>query len=131
MLRRWPVLKRGPALKFALLAVGAAALAVFLGRFPWRETPRVLARANPAILGIALAVNLGSLVAKGWAWYFLLRPSARCRWRAAQEANLIGAAMNSISVTVVGETTRVQDLASREGLPIGAVAASVVRVRAV
>lgn len=131
MLKRGPALKRGFALRIAFLAMGAAALALFLGRFPWRETPRVLARANPAILGIALAVNLASLVAKGWAWYFLLRPSATCRWRAAQEANLIGAATNSVSVTVVGETARVQDLASREGLPIGAVAASVVRVRAV
>jgi uncharacterized membrane protein YbhN (UPF0104 family) len=125
------VLKRGPALRLALLAVGACALALFLRRFPWREVPLVLARADPAILGTALAVNLGSLVAKGWAWWFLLQPAAACRWRAAQEANLIGSAMNSVSVTVVGETVRVQDLSLREGLPLGPVAASVVRVRAV
>ncbi len=125
------MLKRGPALRLAFLACGAAALALFLGRFPWREVPAVLARANLAILGLALVVNLGSLVAKGWAWWFLLQPAAKCRWRTAQEANLIGAAMNTISVTVLGETARVQDLAIREGIPIGAVAASVVRVRAV
>jgi uncharacterized membrane protein YbhN (UPF0104 family) len=113
-----------------LVACGVGA-ALFLMRFPWREIPPVLARANPEILWIALVINLSSLVAKGSAWYFLLRPASPCGWRAAQEANLLGTAMNSVSVSVIGETARVQDLAIREGIPVGSVAASVVRVRAV
>jgi uncharacterized membrane protein YbhN (UPF0104 family) len=118
-------------IRLACLAAFGVGAALFLARFPWSEIPAVLARANPEILGIALVVNLSSLVAKGSAWYLLLRPASPCGWRAAQEANLLGAAMNSVSVSVIGETARVQDLAIREGIPVGRVAASVVRVRAV
>jgi len=88
-------------------------------------------RANPEILWIALVVNLGSLIAKGSAWYFLLRQTGACRWYAAQEANLLGTAMNTVSVSVVGETARVRDLSARQGIPISKVAASVVRTRAI
>jgi len=125
------MLNRRGALRVAFLIACGAALAFFLARFPWRDVPAVLARGNLLILLAAVAVNLGSIAAKGTAWYFLLRSAAPCRWRASQEANLLGAGMNTVSVTVMGETARVQDLATRERLPVGAVAASVVRTRAV
>ncbi|HXL15383.1 MAG TPA: lysylphosphatidylglycerol synthase transmembrane domain-containing protein [Methylomirabilota bacterium] len=125
------MLKREAPLRVAFLILCGAALALFLGRFPWRDVPAVLARGSLVILGAAVAVNLGSIAAKGTAWYFLLRSAAPCRWWAAQEANLLGAGMNTVSVTVMGETARVQDLAVRERLSVGTVAASVVRTRAV
>jgi uncharacterized membrane protein YbhN (UPF0104 family) len=115
----------------ALGATALVALVLFLYKFPWREVPGVLLRANPGILWAALAVNLTSLIAKGFAWYFLLRSSTPCRWRTVQEANFLGSAMNSLSVALLGETARVQDLSTREGLPVGTVAASVVRARAI
>jgi len=125
------MLKPGGLLRVAFLILCGAALALFLGRFPWRDVPAVLARGSLVILCAAVAVNLGSIAAKGTAWYFLLRSATPCRWRAAQEANLLGAGMNTVSVTVMGETARVQDLVVRERLPVGTVAASVVRTRAV
>ncbi len=125
------MLSGNAALRAAFLVACLGAVAFFLARFPWHEVPGTLARANPGILWAAVVVNMGSFVAKGTAWYFLLRSSAPARWRATQEANLLGAAMNTVSVTVMGETARVQDLVVRETLPLGAVAASVVRVRAV
>ncbi len=123
-------LKPATAVRLALLAIGCVALALFLEKFPWREVPAVLARANPGILWVALAVNLASLIAKGFTWYFLLRPVVPCRLLAVQESTFVGAAMNSLSVAFVGETARIQDLSAREGLAVGPVAASVVRARA-
>ena len=124
-------IEKQTAARVALGAIALAALVLFLYKVPWREVPGVLLRADPGILWAALAVNLVSLIAKGFAWYFLLRSSAPCRWRAVQEANFLGSAMNSLSVALLGETARVQDLSAREGLPVGAVAASVVRTRAI
>jgi len=123
-------IKPQTAARLALGAVAVVALPLFLYKFPWTLVAGVLLRADPAILWAALAVNLVSLVAKGFAWYFLLRSSAPCRWRAVQESNLLGTAMNSLSVALLGETARVQDLSAREGVPVGPVAASVVRTRA-
>ncbi len=91
----------------------------------------VIARAHPGLLAAALGVNLVSFIAKGSAWYFLLLAGGPCSWRAAQEANLLGAATNTVSISVAGETARVRDLATREAIPMGRVAASVVRTRAV
>jgi len=113
----------------AILGIGAAAIA--LVRFPWLQTVSLLTRANPAILWTALLVNLTSLVFKGWSWHLLLRPVAPSRWRTAQEANLVGAAVNNISVSVVGEAARIQYAVARDFLPWGTVLASVVWARAV
>jgi uncharacterized membrane protein YbhN (UPF0104 family) len=125
------MLKPKTWLRIGFLAACAVALALFLHRFPWSTMTDVIARAHPGLLAAALVVNLVSFLAKGSAWYFLLRDGGKCRWLAAQEANLLGAATNSVSVSVAGETARVRDLATREAIPIGRVAASVVRTRAV
>jgi len=125
------MLKPKAWLRIAFLAACAVALGIFVARFPWSTMPGVIARAHPGLLAAALLVNLVSFPAKGSAWYFLLRDGGKCRWLAAQEANLLGAATNSLSVSVAGETARVRDLATREGIPMGRVASSVVRTRAV
>jgi uncharacterized membrane protein YbhN (UPF0104 family) len=125
------MLKPKAWLRIAFFAACAIALALFLRRFPWSAMTAVIARAHPGLLAAALVVNLASFPAKGSAWYFLLRAGGPCSWRAAQEANLLGAATNSVSVSVAGETARVRDLATREAIPMGRVAASVVRTRAV
>jgi len=124
-----PMPRPSAILRYAFWIVGGVALGLFLGRFGWRETWSVIERMNPDLLGAAVAVNLLSLLSKGTAWHLLLRQVAACRWRVTQEANLLGAAMNSVSVAVVGESFRVQDLAAREGISRTAVAASVARVR--
>src|SRR5262249_8690373 len=98
---------------------------------PWIPAARTLVAADTGLLTLALFANLVALFAKGWAWHLLLQPIARHRFRVAQEANLIGAAVNNLSVSVVGELERVRYLASTEALPMGRVAVSVVWTRAV
>src|SRR2546425_3974362 len=90
----------------ALVGIGLA-LKFFTG-FPWQVTFAALLDADPWLLIIALAVNLSSLVAKGWGWHLLLKPVAPHGWRVAQEANLVGAAVNDRSEE---HTSELQSLA--------------------
>ena len=110
------------------LVVVGFALKFLLG-FPWRSTGAALLDANPLLLAVACVVNLSSLVAKGWAWHLILKPVAPHSWRAAQEANLVGAAVNNLAVAVVGEAARVRVIAQRGGVPTAAAVSSVVWTR--
>lgn len=118
-------------LRRALVLLALIAATIALRRFPWQATLDTLLRANAPLLAAALVVNLISLLAKGWAWHLLLKPVARARWRVAQEANLVGSAVTSISVSVVGEAARVHYVTSHDGVPAGTAAASILAVRAV
>ena len=110
-----------------LVGVGFA-LKFFTG-FPWRITFAAVLGANPWLLSVALVVNLSSLVAKGWGWHLILKPVAPHTWRAAQEANLVGAAVNDLSIAVAGEAARIHVIGQRAGVPLGAAASSVVWTR--
>src|SRR6266702_2640488 len=113
-----------------LAGLGGAGLALkFFVGFPWRVTFAALLDASPWLLAVAFVVNLSSLVAKGWAWHLILKPVAPHSWRAAQEANLVGAAVNNLAVAVVGEAARVRVIAQRGGVPVGAAVSSVVWTR--
>jgi uncharacterized membrane protein YbhN (UPF0104 family) len=110
-----------------LISVGFA-LKFFTG-FPWRVTFSALLDADPWLLAIACVVNLSSLVAKGWGWHLILKPIAPHSWRVAQEANLVGAAVNTLSVAVAGEAARVHLIGQRGGVPVAAAVSSVVWTR--
>jgi uncharacterized membrane protein YbhN (UPF0104 family) len=110
-----------------LVGVGLA-LRFFTG-FPWNVTFATLLNANRWLLLIALVVNLSSLVAKGWGWHVILKTVAPHSWRVAQEANLVGAAVNDLSVAVAGEAARVHLIVQRGGVPAGVAVASVVWTR--
>src|SRR5437764_1227831 len=101
----------------------------FLTGFPWHVTLAALLGADRWLLVIALVVNLSSLVAKGWGWHLILKPVAPHSWRVAQEANLVGAAVNDLSVAVAGEAARVHLIVQRGGVPAGAAVSSVVWTR--
>jgi uncharacterized membrane protein YbhN (UPF0104 family) len=115
----------------AIVLAGFIVAAFALRRFPWQATFAALVGADAALLAAALVINLASLLAKGWAWHLLLHPVARCRWRVAQEANLVCAAVNSISVLVMGEAARMHYVARHDGVPPATAAASILGARAV
>lgn len=100
-------------------------------RFPWSETGAALRQARPGLLVVALVVNLLTLVAKGWAWQVMINTAARCRWWVAQVANLVGSAVNSISVVFVGEGARIRYLRAHDQVPAVVGVASVVWSRVV
>jgi uncharacterized membrane protein YbhN (UPF0104 family) len=109
--------------------VGAGFALKFFTGFPWRVTLAALLEASPGLLAVAFVANLSSLVAKGWGWHLILNPVAPHRWRVAQEANLVGAAVNDLSVAVAGEAARVHVIAQRGGVPVAAAVSSVVWTR--
>src|SRR3989440_8983808 len=112
-----------------VVLVGVGLALKFLTGFPWQVTFAALLDADRRLLVIALAVNLSSLVAKGWGWHLILRTVAPHSWRVAQEANLVGAAVNDLSVAVAGEAARVHWIAQRGGVPAGAAVSSGVGAR--
>src|SRR6059036_2148228 len=112
-----------------VVLVGVGLALKFLTGFPWQVTFAALLDADRWLLVIALAVNLSSLVAKGWGWHLILRTVAPHSWRVAQEANLVGAAVNDLSVAVAGEAARVHLIVQRGGVPAGAAVSSVVWTR--
>ncbi len=119
------------ALRTAAIVIALAAVAYAAWRFPWRPTRVALLSASPSIVLLALGVNLISLLAKGWGWHLLLKPVAVNRWTAAQEANLIGATVNCLSVSVAGEAARIHLIGKRDGVPAQAAIASVFWARGV
>jgi uncharacterized membrane protein YbhN (UPF0104 family) len=117
------VIEWGVGLSLLVLAVRLA------WNFPWRASASAVLHADEKLLLLALVINLVSLVAKGWAWHLLLRPVAPHRWMAAQEANLVGAAVNNLAIAGVGEGARIHLMVDRAGLPVGPVSISVLWVR--
>jgi uncharacterized membrane protein YbhN (UPF0104 family) len=102
------------------LAILTALLAVrFAIRFPWAGTLDAVVQADWLLLAAASIANIASLVAKGWAWHLVLRTRAPHRWRTAQAATFVAAAVNSVSVSVSGEAARLQLAANRDAVPIG------------
>ena len=100
-------------------------------RFPWEETVAALEGVRWPLLGAALLLNLLSPFVKGWAWHVLLGRVAPHRFWMAQEANLIGTAVNSLSVGVSGEAARIALIVKQDRVPVRAAALSVVSTRAV
>jgi uncharacterized membrane protein YbhN (UPF0104 family) len=106
---------------FAAFALVSLVLAVrFAMYFPWAGTVNAIAGADWLLLAAASLANIASLLAKGWAWHLVLLPSAPHRWRTAQAAILVAAAVNSVSVSLSGEVARVQLVATRDGVPLRA-----------
>jgi uncharacterized membrane protein YbhN (UPF0104 family) len=115
-----------------IIAVIACGFAVHFGMtFPWTHTVSALSNADWLLLAAAGVLNILSLMAKGGAWHLLLRRLTPIRAVTAQLATLIGAAVNSISISVSGEAARAQAAGSRDGVPFGLAAASLVASRVV
>lgn len=112
--------------------IGAAIVAVVVVfRFPWQHTAEILEDVNAGLLTVALLINLVSPFAKGWAWHLLLKPVAPNRWWVAEEANLIGTAVNSLVAGVAGEAVRISIVMKRDAVPFRPALLSVAWSRAV
>jgi uncharacterized membrane protein YbhN (UPF0104 family) len=116
----------------ALLLVVCAALAMRFGlTFPWARTLHALADADWLRLTAAAAANIVSIAAKGTAWYLMLRRLGPSRHATAQAATFVGAAVNSLSVSVSGEAARAHLVSAKDQISFGAAVASLVTTRIV
>jgi len=125
------IAKQKNILKALAIVIGLAVVVHAAWRFPWHLTRDALLSANIKILLIALGINLVSLLVKGWSWHLLLKPVAPNRWKVAQEANLIGATVNCLSVSFAGEAARIHLIAKRDSVPLQVAIASVFWARGV
>ncbi|MEA2713852.1 MAG: hypothetical protein QOK27_1813, partial [Gemmatimonadales bacterium] len=115
----------------AVVIVAGGFAARFGMTFPWARTMDALSDADWVLLAGAGLINILSLMAKASAWHLLLRRLTPIRAMTAQVATFIGAAVNSISISVSGEAARAQAAGSRDGVPFGLAAASLVASRVV
>jgi uncharacterized membrane protein YbhN (UPF0104 family) len=115
-----------------ILVAVAVGFAIHFGlTFPWTQTLDALSDADWVLLAAAGVFNILSLMAKGGAWHLLLRRLTPVRGVTTQVATLLGAAVNSISISVSGEAARAQAVGTRDGVPFGLAAASLVASRVV
>jgi glycosyltransferase 2 family protein len=122
-LRRWIT---------ALLGVAALACVIRLTwSFPWTRTLELLADCNWTLLTAAGIINILSLLAKGGAWHALLSRAAPVSLETAESATVIGAAVNSVSLSISGDVIRAQIAAERDAVPFGTAAAALMVSRVV
>ena len=116
----------------AILGVMGAGFAIHFGwMFPWSRTLDLLGDCNWGLLTAAGLVNILSLSAKAAAWYLLLAGAAPLRIGTAQAATFVGAAVNSVSISISGDVVRAQLASERDGVPLGTSAAALMVSRAV
>jgi uncharacterized membrane protein YbhN (UPF0104 family) len=116
----------------AILGVVGAAFAIHFGwTFPWSRTLDLLADCNWQLLTAAGLVNIVSLTAKASAWYILLAGAAPLRIWTAQTATFVGAAVNSVSISISGDVVRAQLASERDAVPFGMSAAALMLSRVV
>jgi uncharacterized membrane protein YbhN (UPF0104 family) len=116
----------------AILGVVGAALAIHFGwTFPWSRTLDLLADCNWELLTAAGLVNIVSLTAKASTWYVLLAGVAPLRIWTAQTATFVGAAVNSVSISISGDVVRAQLASEWDAVPFGMSAAALMASRIV
>ena len=121
--RRWFIVFLG--------MVGAAFAVHFGWTFPWSRTLELLTECDLGLLTAAGLVNIVSLTAKASAWYVLLGRAAPLRIWTAQTATFVGAAVNSVSISISGDVVRAQIASERDTVPFGVSAAALVVSRVV
>jgi uncharacterized membrane protein YbhN (UPF0104 family) len=125
------VTRRRAWITAALVLIASPFAVRFAATFPWAESFATLAGSDWLLLTAAAAANLASLAAKAGSWQLLLRPFTSSSFGVTQSATFVGAAVNSISVSVSGEAARAQLVASRTGISFGTAVASLVLSRLV
>jgi uncharacterized membrane protein YbhN (UPF0104 family) len=116
----------------AILGVAGAAFAIHFGwTFPWSRTIDLLADCNWELLTAAGLVNILSLMAKASTWYMLLARATPLRIWTAQTATFVGAAVNSVSISIGGDVVRAQLASERDAVPFGMSAAALMVSRVV
>jgi len=113
------------------IVTGLVVASLLLFRFPWAHTMSALEEVDVSLLAMALVINLLSPLAKGWGWHLLLGSVAPNRWWVAEEANLLGTAVNSLAAGISGEAARISYIMHRERVPLRPAVLSVVWSRGV
>ena len=116
--RRW--------LHAALAAVTIGLLALFARGVDWHRAWTAATNARPAILSIAIAANLASLLVKGVRWSLFLQPAGVTGLAVIIRATFAGAALNNVLVANGGDAARVAALARRSATSSAPVLATLV-----
>ena len=101
----------------ALTVTLGALLVLFARHVQWATVADAVRDADPALLLLAVALNLLSLSAKGLRWWVFLRPlGVRSPWLVLR-ATFAGAALNNLVIAQGGEAARVMLVSRGSGVP--------------
>jgi len=100
-------------------------LIVAAGRVDWAAAGRVAKSADRAMLAIAVAVNLLSIVLRGVRWWIFLRRVAPVPLRIAIRGALVGSGFNNLLIANGGDAARALLVARATGMPRSPILASV------
>ncbi|HEX6807579.1 MAG TPA: lysylphosphatidylglycerol synthase transmembrane domain-containing protein [Gemmatimonadaceae bacterium] len=116
--------RRPMAMVVALVLLGMAAVG-YVRHVNWHSTLAVMRHASLAILGLATAFHLVSLLSKAGAWFVCLRALGTSTYRMVVRATFVGAALNGLFMGSVGEAGRVVIMTRATGLRTYAVLTTV------
>ncbi len=113
---------RWSKLLLALLVLVALVVAL---RLDMRAVWSALRGARPVLLGFAVLVNLGAIVAQALRWRAILRSRSPVTRREAFAGYVLGLWFSSLLPARLGEVVRIRLVSARSGLPIATVTGSV------
>lgn len=104
-------------LRWGLSAVIIVFLIIFARTIDWHQAWTSIRSASPALLALALVVNLASIAVKGVRWWIFLRPAGSPSLWLAMRATLAGAGLNNVLVANGGDAARVVFVSRASGVP--------------
>jgi uncharacterized protein (TIRG00374 family) len=124
-------MKAGSRRVHGLMLAALAALCLWFARgVDWHSAARAIRAADPALLALALALNLLSLTLKGMRWWVFLRPLGVRSLALVLRATFAGASLNNLVVAQGGEGARVVLVSKAAGVSSAGVLAALTLERA-
>ena len=118
-------LPRLPWHALVIVLVTGTLLWLFFRNVDLAELWAAIARADPTLIGLAIALTGATYVLRAWRWQALLRPIGPARFRTAFRTTVIGFTATFLLPGRVGEVLRPYLLARQEGFKVPSTFATV------
>jgi uncharacterized protein (TIRG00374 family) len=112
------------ALRLVLTAAILVFLVIFARTINWTEAWTSIRSASLPLLGIAVAVNLSTVIIKAIRWWVFLKPAGSPSLPLAIRATVAGAGLNNVLVANGGDAARVVFVSRATGIPSATVLAT-------
>lgn len=112
------------ALRLVLTAAILVFLVIFARTINWTEAWTSIRSASLPLLGIAIAVNLSTVIIKAIRWWVFLKPAGSPSLPLAIRATVAGAGLNNVLVANGGDAARVVFVSRATGIPSSTVLAT-------
>ncbi|HUQ48681.1 MAG TPA: lysylphosphatidylglycerol synthase transmembrane domain-containing protein [Gemmatimonadaceae bacterium] len=112
------------ALRWVLTIAIVVFLVIFARTINWTEAWHSIRSASLPLLGIAVAVNLSTVIIKAIRWWVFLKPAGSPSLPLAVRATVAGAGLNNVLVANGGDAARVVFVSRATGIPSSTILAT-------